>query len=651
MPGWRPLCIVVGLVLTTSAQAQDGGATVEIAAPHYGDVLFHHYQDHDFAALTALMTSQHYSRLGPHDAQAELLRGGLLLSYGLHDDAARVFAQLLQTQATPAVRNQAWFHLARARQRLGLLDEAEQALAQLQLQPALPRGLDIERRLLAAQIRSERGDPAGAAALLQPVTGDDTPARYARYNLAVALLQQSDAAQHARATAVLDALSRLPATDSEQRGLRDRANLARGQAALRDSQPEAAHAALQRVRLQGLHSNAALLGYGWAAMERNDAALALQAWTELAQRPEVDAAVIEARLAVPYAHAETGALATALQGYERAVSDFEGDQLALQQASLSLREAPFFDRLLQHATRTPDDAALGSFDGLRSLPDVPHAAPLLPLLASHPLHEGLKNLNDLQFADRNTQRWLRDLVSFDDMLDNRRIAFGERLPPLLARSGSAALAAVENQLTALAAELAKADEDGDGLAYADTAQLALLQRVERAQQALQQLAHADADVRTEAGMDDTQAASARDRLRLAEGTLRWQLARAQPERAWAARKALRDAQLQLAQAREREAELLAAQQREPQRLAGYGQRIAELRTRLQALLPQVQALAGEQKLQLQAQLQDQVQAQQQRLQELTAQARYAIAQLQDRAQQNPRAVAAGQVDGARQEAR
>ena len=55
--------------------------------PHYGDALFNFYQQHYFTSLTGLMVSQHFGRVPQHADEAEILRGGLLLSYGLHREA------------------------------------------------------------------------------------------------------------------------------------------------------------------------------------------------------------------------------------------------------------------------------------------------------------------------------------------------------------------------------------------------------------------------------------------------------------------------------------------------------------------------------------------------------------------------------------
>jgi hypothetical protein len=83
--------------------------------PHYGDGLFHFFQEHYFTSITGLMVSQHFKRVPHHDDEAEILRGGMLLSYGLHREAGEIFAQLIERGASPKVRDRAWFYLAKIR--------------------------------------------------------------------------------------------------------------------------------------------------------------------------------------------------------------------------------------------------------------------------------------------------------------------------------------------------------------------------------------------------------------------------------------------------------------------------------------------------------------------------------------------------------
>lgn len=604
------LALLAGL-----AAAQPAPAPGPVQAPHYGDTLFHFYQDHYFSAITGLMVSQHSGRVAPHDDEAEVLRGGMLLSYGLHPQAAEVFAQLIERQAAPAVRDRAWFFLARIRHQSELPDAAQQALDRIAA--PLPGALEEERQLLQAQLMLARQDHAGAAAVLQALKGSPTAGRYARFNLGVALIR---AGQVAEGQAWLDDVGRAPAADEELRALRDRANLALGFARLQAEQALEARAALQRVRLHAQQSNKALLGFGWAATALKDPQLALVPFAELAGRSPADAAVLEAQIALPYAMAELGAYGRALQGYEQALTRFGSERQALQQAITSIRGGALVQALL---SRNPGEAGLGAFSQVDQLPPLPHAAQLAPLLAGHDFQQAYRHLRDLQFVQANLARWQADLGSFGDMLANRQQAFAHKLPAVRAQSGAIHLPALQQRYDALAAELQAAITASDVAAFANAQERAHQQRIRSGQATLQAAAgHADA----------AELASAQERLRRVAGALSWQLSQQFAERSWAATKAIRTAEAALAGAHEKDAALLQAQESEPDRHRALAQRISTLDQRLQALLPRAVALDSEARVHLQDIVVAELERQQERLDDYAAQARLAIAQLHDRAQ-------------------
>ena len=69
----------------------------EVKDPYYGDALFHFFQDHHFTSVTTLMASQHFGRVSHHEEESEILRGGMLLSYGLTKEAGQIFARLIES--------------------------------------------------------------------------------------------------------------------------------------------------------------------------------------------------------------------------------------------------------------------------------------------------------------------------------------------------------------------------------------------------------------------------------------------------------------------------------------------------------------------------------------------------------------------------
>jgi hypothetical protein len=621
----RLLACVVGVVTMLTlpagpAAAQSDPAPVSVRAPHYGDTLFNFYQDRFFGAITGLMVSQHFARVAPHDDEAEVLRGGMMLSYGLHDQASEVFARLIERNAPLSVRDRAWFFLARIRHQRGLAEQAQASLDRISA--PLQRGLEEDRQLLRAQLMMGRQDYVGAAAVLDTIKASPTAGLYARFNLGVALVKTGGPEEVERGLALLDEVGQAPGPNEELRSLRDRANVALGFGALQDKKPREARNALQRVRLNSAQSNKALLGYGWAAAELNDPKLALVPWQELAQRNITDAAVLEAHIAVPYALSEIGSYSGALERYQAATETFKREKIRLDESIVAIRSGLLVKGLLSQ-NPVAADVGLDAFARMDKLPEMPHTAHLVPLLADNPFQESFKHLRDLRFLSSNLTHWQGNLGTFTDMLDNRKAAFAQRLPAVRAQAGAVDMPQLQQRRDALSAALKKADEDQDAAVFANPRERDLLDRLERARDTL---------ARAQGTPQADELGGVAERLRRVSGALAWQLQQQFSERSWAARKALRDTDVGLAQAVQRDAALLQAQRAEPERHERFAARIAELAARLQALQPRVAALDTETQTALQDIAVAELEGQKQRLDLYDAQARLAIAQILDRAQ-------------------
>jgi hypothetical protein len=616
---WFAAVLIGGATLAAAqtAPAERDFQPQPVRAPHYGDTLFEFFQEKHFEAVTGLMVSQHFKRLSPHDDESELMRGGLLLSWGLHQEAGSVFERLLAQNMPGSVRDRAWFYLAKIRYQRGLPDAATEALARIEKPLVAP--LQEERVLLQARLMMARAEHAAAAELLRTLPPGSSAV--ARYNLGVALVKSGDLPQ---GMALLDALGQQSAADEEQRALRDRANVALGYAALTSQLGADARRYFERVRLVGPDSGKALLGYGWAALELGEPKHALVPWGDLRERPVSDPASVEAHIAVPYALAEGGASGAALVGYQKAVSAFETEKVNLDQSMGAIKSGTFVAAMLEANPRT----GMGWYGGLDLLPSLqrlPHAGHLAPLMASHEFQEAFKNLHDLVFIGGNLEGWKGKLITYQDMLANRRQAFAARLPKMRERAGALDIDGLEKRRAAIAAELAAAEASTDAAAFADARERAHQERIRQGLATLQAAKPGDAD-----------AEAARERLRRVSGALTWQLTQEYPARLWQAQKALRGSADAVAEARVRDAALLRAAAEEPARFERFAARIAALEQRIAGLVPQVAALRTEQAAQLQDIAVAALREQQERMDIYMTQARLGIAQLHDRAQLSAR---------------
>ncbi|HEY5101304.1 MAG TPA: hypothetical protein VII70_00860, partial [Steroidobacteraceae bacterium] len=363
---------------------------------HYGDVLFYLYQDDDFEAITRLKAYEHWNLLAHHEADSQLLLGGLYLSLGLHNEAGDLFQKLLTQNIPAAVRNRAWFYLAQVWYVRGYLDRAEQAIRRVQ--GPLPGTLDAEREHLYANVLLGLGRFDDAIQLLNGWKGPADWMDYARFNLGVALIRVG---RLPAADPVLTQVGTLQSDQSELLALKDRANLALGFGYLQAKEPQQALLPLSRVRLKGPSADKALLATGWADATLGNYRRALTPWLELRNRDLLDAAVQESYLAVPYAFGKLGANAQAVEYYESALKSFDTERTQLDDAIARVHGGKMLDSILAKE----EAKHYGWFWQLERLPDQPESRYLYTVLAGHDFQEGLKNYRDLVFLGHTLDRW------------------------------------------------------------------------------------------------------------------------------------------------------------------------------------------------------------------------------------------------------
>lgn len=409
------LALSVFLLLPTAAQAL---LDRQVNNARYGEALFHFYQDDPFTALTHLMAARSSGHITLDWDETELLLGGLKLSYGLTNSAERIFLHLLEREPAESVRRRAWYYLARIAYQKDRLEQAATALSQMG--DALPPELRGKQQLLDALVRMRQGDFSGAAAALEPWQGLPADEPYARYNRGIALVRSDRLDDGAK---VLDRLGATRASEAEASALRDKANLAAGQALLETHPREAGHF-LRRVRLEGPMSNKALLGAGWAEMVAGEFSAALVPWSELSTRAISDPAVQEAALALPYAFLRLDARERAAGLYREAALKLAAEAGRLDEAMAAVRSGTLLEAALQVDPRD---------DTLPPVETLPGRAYLGALLASHGFRRALQDYKEIEALQANLRYWQARIDDFDDLLAANRGRFEARMAELDAR--------------------------------------------------------------------------------------------------------------------------------------------------------------------------------------------------------------------------
>jgi tetratricopeptide (TPR) repeat protein len=630
----RPCLLIAGTVLLALGITAPGTGTAQpderldgvVQDLAYGEVLFHFYEGDYFAALTRLMAAQARGEFSHHAIEAELLLGGLHLSYGQHQRAAAIFERLLAQSVQPALHDRAWYFLAKIWYQRGYWAEAERALARIA--DALPPELESEHQLLRAQVLMAQDHFDDALGVLADWREPEHEwVGYAKYNIGVALLRLDRAPEGA---AVLTELGMRPASDEVTAGLRDKANVALGYAWLQAGEPAAAKPALQRVRLNGPFSNEALLGVGWAdaALQRPESALV--PWLELRSRGLADTAVQEALLAVPYAYAELGATGQAAEAYESAIRDYQAEIERLDAAMQALHSGQAVDSLLAHAATDRG----GWYWQLDRLPDSAASRRLYDLVATHEFQEALKNYRDLAQLRASLVQGADDLVVFDDILLTRQRAYEQRLPVVVDGLARLDVEDFNHRRVELESRLAAIEAAENGVALGTAREQALWADLAAVEAGLARLG-------TGPGAEELAA-----KQRFLKGLLQWDLERDYKARLWQARRELRELDEQARQARRRYHAVDQARAEWPERFAALSERVGDLEPRVVRLESQVAEALSRQQALLQALAIGTLEARRERLESSLVQARFALAALYDRVTGPPTAGVSGSTGSA-----
>ena len=584
---------------------------VEVRDLAYGDVLFYFFQDDYFNSLTRLRVAQEEGKLPHHEADAELLEGGLYLSLGQHREAGEIFERVLDRKGVPAaVRDRARFYLGKVWYQRGYLDKAIPVLSQTG-GGTLPPDMDAERRLILADALIVRGRNDEAVEVLRNFKGSKTWTAYAGFNRGVALVRGGHLDEGLRD---LELVGKLAPSGAEGVALRDRANLAIGYALLQANRPAEAEAALDRVRLNGPYSTRALLGAGWAESAKGQYQEALTPWLELRGRNLLDPAVQESYLAVPFAFAKLGANGQAAEYYESAVREFEAEDARIDESIEAIRQGKLVDAIV----RSDVKGGMGLGWHLAKLPDSPESRYLYQLLARNEFQEGLKNYRQLLYAQNNLDAWADNLDAYDNMIATRRYRYEHEVPEARARLARTDLEALRNRRTSIESRLAAAESSGDVVALGTSHERATYAKVE-------QLDGIAADSGDPDALDD------REKLRLMKGVLYWQMHQAFKARAWAVRKNERETQQALREAEIRWAQVTEAEGSVPNRDEDFARRVVDLGGRVHAAQADVRRLQAVEAGYLSSLAVDELRAQRNRLDAYLIQARYALATLYDRA--------------------
>lgn len=415
-------------LLATPVVAQVRSHIDSAAELEYGPVLFEFYQKDYFSGLVENAYSLSVDNQYAKSSQARLLSGGMMLSYGMPDEAMSIFNALLGAGTSTEVRNRAWFHLAKLYYNKSEIASANRALDRIE--GDIPADLHIEYHYLASLIKNDGKHYALANEAIVKLADEMPQYSYLLFNMAVTQLRNGDVLD---AVLKLEEIAAYQGDNRELQALSDRAKHGLSQLATQAGNLPRAWYYLTGIRTSGLYSNRALLSYAWTAIKMkqfNDAIPALQL---LDQRSIAIPEVQEAKVLLAHLYEQEGSPRKALKSNLLAEKAFKHGLATLEEARriIGMQDVPreFIENLDAIMDESDWYSANASVDYKKLTPF------LIDLMASHPFNETLKDLAALYTLEANLDYWLRQTAEHQLVLANAGNKSGKaELEALLTRS-------------------------------------------------------------------------------------------------------------------------------------------------------------------------------------------------------------------------
>ena len=564
----------------------------------YGEVLFHFYQDDYFSALSHLMAAKEKGQINHHQDEAQLLLGGLQLSYGMRHHAEQQFQKVLYTTADTGKRNHAWYYVSKAAYQHGDMEHALQTLNRIV--PTQNADAQNEIALLKASAQMKLEDNVAAARTLEAAV-DSSPLRpYLEINQGIALLREGNLKEGKQ---LLDKFDRFDAKTEEAQALLDRANLALGYKLLQEGDAEDSLRYLNRVRLKGALSNAALLGAGWANAQQEQYEAALTPWLELQKRAHFDIAVQESYLAVPYAFAKLGDTQRAIHFYENSITYYHDEVEQVRSVIQAVESESFIEALsaVEHEEINADS----------------ESQYLVDLLAGNSFQKDLKAYRELNDLKRRISRWHQSIDVLRDLVSARRAAYKQRAPVIAEQLKKNQSEQVRTHWEKLRLQISAQSESPNPIDLSSSKELQQLRLFQGIEHLLTRLP------------DEPRYKKIAERSKWLKGVLHWNIQDEYKQRLWNATKTLKEVESSshLAQIRHSGIEQLLAKAHNG--FEGYESRIDTLLQRLRSLLPEVLATQTKMRKALKTLALEELAKRESRLQSYQSQARLALARSYD----------------------
>ena len=575
----------------------------------YGEALFHFYQEQYFTSITNLMVARERNPITAQKIDPELLLGGLYLYYGLHQDASKIFSDLIENNTSEEIQDRAWFNIGKMRYQGHLFEEAKDAL--LKVKDTLSPEREAERQNMLANIYLKQKDFSAAYEAIKQLEAHQDWLIYAQYNMGVSLIKSGKSRE---GTDLLNKISHLKTNDEELKSLRDKTNVALGYAYIRQNQPKASIHFLNKVRLKGPLSAKALLGIGWAYQQQKNLEQALISWMELRDWPVIDTAVQESLLAIPYTLEQMGKNQLALKHYNYAIDNYKKELATLKSTLNAVKGG----ELLLALRPTVVTENVLSPENKNKLPDSISAPYIHHLLDSVDFQRIHKNYLDLAYLQKNLQEWKHQFPAYTLMLKERAAYYKQQQQVTKKDARLRLVNKLIKQRDKLENKIRQIEQQEDYYALATEDEKETLKALDRAKKSLKRLNNKD------------EYAEEHEKYNLYRGLMLWQISTDYTPRYWKVRNVLNQVNKALDLSNKRLLSLKLSNKNAPLSFSGYKNRIKDKKKKLNRVLSKITKILTSQEKLIEKQAIKSLQQRYRQIQNYHTRASYSLARLYDR---------------------
>tara|TARA_R110001592_G_scaffold52511_1_gene160645 strand:+ start:1947 stop:4025 length:2079 start_codon:yes stop_codon:yes gene_type:complete len=475
----------------------------------YGAVLYEYYQGNAFEALSLLNVAKEKGGIKGHGDHPGLVEGGLLLSYGMTQEAKAIFENLLKHKLSVQDQNLAWFYLGKVfyleqnyPEALDSFDKINVRFLSEQDQEKLYELVYIKSQIASfdyADAASSQVKIRSSGVSINSLPYNHVFSYYLRYNFAVSLINESTNQDAIASLKKLSSALSLEREDGQWRNkkaenpnsridlamelkaLYNQSLLSLGQLYLQNDQNELAFDTLKQVDKGSVFSDQALFTYAIAASNLKRYELALAALNTLNEQTLFNPWQQQTPYALAYLYEQLNEPVLALEAYRAAVAQYEKLQGNLEQERQSLSENMLLEALNIKTIIGSEDLAKDAYGRVLT---PKQRFSFSKLLTTEAFQRQLSELHELYLLKNSMHRWASQLDSFEDMLDTRLLS---RQQKLQATKSELALQEVDQwteKEQRFKQEIDKALANDDAYFFMSDEQIAYFKRLQKTQERL-----------------------------------------------------------------------------------------------------------------------------------------------------------------------